>query len=140
LEEVTGKRTLDASVLLEYFAPLQDFLKSEEASVGYPRSWDSSRFEEYFGEGDISVPTPSPLPPSSSTTESPPDQTTTAIPTTTVVTPGSTSVEPEEEDKSNTGIIIGCVLGGLAIVTIIGIFAYVKLRKRNKGANFGGAE
>lgn len=46
MEAMTGQRELDASALLEYFKPLEDWLVQTNAKLGVPIGWQQSDSEQ----------------------------------------------------------------------------------------------
>lgn len=47
MEVLTGQRNMDASGLLEYFAPLHDWLKAENERTGEFVGWEPSTVRKY---------------------------------------------------------------------------------------------
>jgi len=45
LEETIGQNKMDASAILEYFAPLHKYLKEYRAEMNYPIGWSKDAFE-----------------------------------------------------------------------------------------------
>ncbi|ODM89574.1 Angiotensin-converting enzyme [Orchesella cincta] len=48
LEETIGESKMDASAILEYFAPLHDYLREYRAKINYPIGWSKDAFEAMF--------------------------------------------------------------------------------------------
>lgn len=48
LEAVTGQRQLDASAILEYFKPLEDWLLETNKKLGVNIGWERSESEKAF--------------------------------------------------------------------------------------------
>jgi Angiotensin-converting enzyme len=42
METVTGQRELDASAMLEYFKPLEEWLRQTNEELGVPIGWERS--------------------------------------------------------------------------------------------------
>lgn len=40
LEKLTGKRTIEAAPIIEYFKPLMDWLDQQQKDYGYTVGWD----------------------------------------------------------------------------------------------------
>ncbi|ODM87383.1 Angiotensin-converting enzyme, partial [Orchesella cincta] len=45
LEETISESKMDASAILEYFAPLHDYLREYRAKINYPIGWSKDAFE-----------------------------------------------------------------------------------------------
>lgn len=50
MEVMTGQRAMDATAILEYFAPLYEFLKKRNQENGEFIGWERSDSECYFHE------------------------------------------------------------------------------------------
>lgn len=48
MEVLTGQREMDASGVLEYFAPLYEWLQTENARTGEYIGWETSKVREYL--------------------------------------------------------------------------------------------
>lgn len=55
LEILTGQRTLDVTALLEYFKPLENWLKEENEKAGNHVGWDSA-WTEYVDSISFALP------------------------------------------------------------------------------------
>lgn len=55
MEQITGQREMDASAILEYFQPLYDWLKAENAKTGELIGWQESGKGLYLLHFHLSV-------------------------------------------------------------------------------------
>jgi len=46
LNETIGESTINVGGILEYFAPLYEFLKEYQTQLGYPIGWSDNAFED----------------------------------------------------------------------------------------------
>ncbi|CAL8085572.1 unnamed protein product [Orchesella dallaii] len=51
LQETIGENKMDASAILEYFAPLHEYLKEYRAEMNYPIGWSKDSFEALVNRG-----------------------------------------------------------------------------------------
>ncbi|ODM92654.1 Angiotensin-converting enzyme-related protein [Orchesella cincta] len=51
LEETISESKMDASAILEYFAPLHDYLREYRAKINYPIGWSKDAFEAMVRKG-----------------------------------------------------------------------------------------
>ena len=126
LQDVLGTSKLDPAPMISYFQPLMTFLKAQADSEKYPRGWDVSDIDFFYGDGDFATPTEPTTTTTTTTTTTPTGSTGTSEPD-----PGPVTNAPEEDDEVNkTALIaVGVALGVAVVAALIGYLVWKKIRK-----------